>query len=242
MISVSPHIQPAHTNVNIRRLLAPSPEAVIYGTASLGWLVLLVASASNQGRAVDATQLEATVIATSAVIWGAGLIVKSRRDVRRTDPLPVRGTRPAWWDTIGQLTRVMLATAWLIVGAASWAVLLAVHGAVVSHNPASNELTVGQVHQHMAWEVLGALPVVDIPDTLGWERPIEDPAASIGVLSVMLRGVFVLFVLKLLVVLARRLRPLRPPPSPLDYVDPPPRDTSDSVSDTEHAPRVNWFL
>src|SRR5262245_15807586 len=209
MTSVSPHIQPAHENVNIRRLLAPSSEVLIYGTASLGWLVLLVASASNQSRAVDATQLEATVIATSAVIWGAGLIVKSRRDVRGTDPLPVRGTRPVWWDTIGQLTKGMLATAWLIVGAASWAVLLAVDGAVVRHSLAPNELTVGQVHQHMAWEVIGALPVVDIPATLGWERPIEDPAASIGVLSVMLRGVFVLFVLKLLVVLARRLRPLR---------------------------------
>jgi hypothetical protein len=117
-------------------------------------------------------------------------------------------------------------------------VLLAVHGAVVSHNPASSELTVGQVHQHMAWEVIGALPVVDIPDTLGWERPIEDPAAPIGVLSVILRGVFVLFVLKLFVVLTRRLRPLRPPPSTLDHVDPPPRDTADSVSDTEHAHRT----
>ncbi len=121
--------------------------------------------------------------------------------------LPMRGTRTMWWHTMSHVLATALATIWLILGLASCAVVIAARGPAISNDPTPGEVTVGEVHQHLAWELIDALPVVDVPDTLGWERPIDDPAAPLGVLAVFARGVFLLVALKLVVVLVRLSRP-----------------------------------
>jgi hypothetical protein len=183
---------------------------VIFATASLVWFWLLVSSALDRGPAVET---EAPyVVAVFAVIWGVGMIVRSRLAVPRLNQLPMRGTQSMWF-TVSHLLATALATIWLIVGLASCAVVIAAQGSAITNDPPPREVTVGEVHQHLAWEVIDALPVVDLPDTLGWERPIEDPAAPLGVLAVVARGVFLLVVLKLVVALVRLSRP-QPPESP----------------------------
>jgi len=186
---------------------------LIFATGILVWLWLLVSAALDRRPAVDA---EAPyVVAVFAVIWGVGMIVRSRRAVRRLNQLPVHGTRSMWWFTISHLLATVLATIWLILGLASCAVVIAARGSVITNDSPPRDPTVGEVHRQLAWEVIDALPVVDLPDTLGWERPIEDPAAPLGVLAVLARGVFLLVVLKLVVALVRLSRP-PPPGSPFD--------------------------
>jgi hypothetical protein len=195
----------ASRGVSVRSELS---TVVIFATASLVWLGLLVLSALDRGRAVET---EAPyVVAVFAVIWGVGMVVRSRLAVPLLNQLPVRGTRSMWWFTVGHLFATALATIWLIVGLASCAVVIAAQGSVITNDPPPGDVTVGEIHQHLAWEVIDAVPVVDLPDTLGWERPIEDPAAPLGVLAVLARGVFLLVVLKLVVALVRLSLPPRP--------------------------------
>lgn len=178
---------------------------LIFTAADLVWLGLLVGHGLDRTRAVDAEP--PYVVAAFAVVWAVGMIVRSRRAVPRLHQLPIRGTRSMWSHTLGHLLATLLATIWLILGLASCAVVLATHGLAITADPAPTDLRVGDVHQHLAWEVIDALPVLDLPDTLGWERPIEDPSAPLGVLAVVARGVFLLVVVRLVVALVRLSRP-----------------------------------
>ena len=178
---------------------------LIFGSACLIWLWLFVASARDRGSAVESEP--PYVVAVFGVGWCVRMIVRSRRAVPRLNQLPMRGTRSMWWFTVSHLLATALATIWLIVGLASCAVVIAAQGSAITNDPPPSEVTVGEVHQQMAWEVIDAVPVVDLPDTLGWERPIEDPAAPLGVLAVFARGIFVLVVVKLVVALVSLSRP-----------------------------------
>lgn len=180
-------------------------ELLTFALASLVWIGLFVASARNRTPAGETEP--PYVVAVFAVAWSVGIIVRGRRAVPELNRLPARGTRSMWWFTVSHLAATALATIWLITGLASSAVVMAAHGSVITNDPPAGQLSVGDVHQHLAWEVIDALPVVDLPDTLGWERPIEDPAAPLGVLAVLARGVVLLVVVKLVVALVRLSRP-----------------------------------
>jgi hypothetical protein len=180
-------------------------ELLIFAFASLVWSGLLVAPARN--RALAAETEPPYVVAVFAVASGVTMIVRGRRAVPELHRLPARGTRSMWWFTVSHLAATALATIWLITGLAFCAVVMATRGSVITNDPPAAQLMVGEVHQHLAWEVIDALPVIDLPDTLGWERPIDDPAAPLGVLTVLARGVFLLVVVRLVVALVRLARP-----------------------------------
>jgi hypothetical protein len=42
----------------------------------------------------------------------------------------------------------------------------------------------------LVWQVARAVPILDMPGSLGWEHPVRDPAWPLGVAQLVVRGVF----------------------------------------------------
>jgi hypothetical protein len=59
------------------------------------------------------------------------------------------------------------------------------------------------------WEALNAVPVLELAETIGWEKPITDPSAALGWLLAATRTLFVLVLIGLVVTIAKRV--LSPP-------------------------------
>ena len=60
-------------------------------------------------------------------------------------------------------------------------------GHSVAIDPPTSGVTVADVFRQLMWDVVKTVPVLDVPEGLAWERPIEDPAAPLGVASLIVR-------------------------------------------------------
>ena len=58
-----------------------------------------------------------------------------------------------------------------------------------------DKLLANDPYEELAWEAADTVPVLNLPDTLGWERPIADPDLPLGLASAFVRVVMVLFVI-----------------------------------------------
>lgn len=180
-----------------------SGEVVIAVVSLCCWGSLLVLVARD--RNPPASSANRWIILAFGLVFAIQLVVRSRRAASRE----LAGARPdvqaMWRSASSNVVWLLLAMVWLTVSLGCLAVILAAHGVALSADPAV-VVAVGAVYRHLVWELLGAVPVVDLPDTLGWERPITDPAAALGLIALFLRSAFVLVVLGLMV---RWLGPFR---------------------------------
>ncbi len=180
---------------------SPTTTVVIAVLNTLVGFWIFVWTIVDDGAPADVDVKSQYVIALGATAWAIGLTVGVWRSLARPTP------RSTWWFTIKSMCEMTLATIWLVSGVAACAVVTATWGWTIANDPSSGQLSVGAVHLHLAWEVVNAVPAVDLADTLGWERPIADPAGPLGVLSVIVRAGFLLGIVKLAVELVRRGRP-----------------------------------
>jgi hypothetical protein len=74
-------------------------------------------------------------------------------------------------------------------------VRLAADGHLIVFTPTQSSVTVGTVYRQLLWHAVDTVPVLNIPNSLSWERPIRDPAPLLGIASVMLRLIMVLIVI-----------------------------------------------
>ena len=85
-------------------------------------------------------------------------------------------------------------------------VIAARAGHTITITPRQAEVTEGEVFGSLVWQASSAVPVVDLPTSLGWENPVPDPAWPLGMVHVAVRAVFAGVLVSTAVVLWRTWR------------------------------------
>jgi hypothetical protein len=183
----------------------PAPALIgIYAGSIIVWGGGLVWFTRDDRSATELPRWEVLIIGASGLGWAAWLIWISRGEEAR-ERVELGGHRLRWQTALVNVLQLVLATVFLTVSLGALAELLATFDVPLS-TAGADVVAVGTVYRHLVWEVLAALPVVDLPETLGWERPVTDPASGLGLPAVLLRSAFVLVVLGLMVRWVRQLR------------------------------------
>jgi hypothetical protein len=79
-------------------------------------------------------------------------------------------------------------------------------GHAVTTTPDTADVTEGQLFGSLVWQASRAVPVVELPASLGWENPIPDPAWPLGLAHVAVRALFAGVLLSTVVLLWRTWR------------------------------------
>lgn len=121
----------------------------------------------------------------TAMLWLGALAGHHMR--QRREP-------PPGWALSAVLALILVAGPALVMLVAGTVVInLAVGSDVsVSRTPTEATLIAGDVFRQLLWDCAAAIPVLDIPETIGWEEPITDPDAPMGIASLTVRAVFTL--------------------------------------------------
>ena len=176
---------------------------VLCGGFMGGLVVFAIAARSNDETPLD----EVAVNVPDTVVFAVGAVtslVVFRGLAARTS---TRDGEPRDWDHI-----VLTAYYGLVGGAASILsvsgilLLLVAQDVTITIDPSQATATVGDVYATLTWEALSTIPLLDVPATLGWEKPIVDPDAPFGVGVVVLKLAFLLVVIASAAKVVRLLR------------------------------------
>jgi hypothetical protein len=83
---------------------------------------------------------------------------------------------------------------------------VATGGTDVVRNPPQDTTTVSDVYEQLTWDAVDTIPLVEVPKTLGWEAPISDPAAPLGIASLTIRLAIVLFTISSISLIVKHTR------------------------------------
>lgn len=156
-------------------------------TAAAGLLVWALLDDALVANGSPAIGLVGSAVLGGAYIDSFRKRVASARTSRSAGPT-------SWAHAVSFALLGTAGTVLLIVGAGSLACLLGVAGWTLSDSPPTAELHVNTLFAHFVWEVVDAVPVVEATATLGWERPIADPAPVLGAVLLVTRATFALIV------------------------------------------------
>jgi hypothetical protein len=95
------------------------------------------------------------------------------------------------------------ATAWLLLALGQITAVFAKNNHQISITPHQSQLHMGDVYRAFLFASLDVVPALEIPATLGWENPIADPAAPLGVMLVLAKFIVLVVVISSAVELIR---------------------------------------
>lgn len=95
------------------------------------------------------------------------------------------------------------ATAMLLYGLGQLAAVVGRNDTQITVRPAQSQLHMGDLYQKFLFDALDVVPVLEIPKTLGWDDPIPDPAAPLGIMLIFTKFVVVVIVIATAVRLLR---------------------------------------
>jgi hypothetical protein len=107
---------------------------------------------------------------------------------------------------------VVAAPAYLVLVAGTSILNLAAGGTSVTLDPSETSVLISDIYEQLTWDVADAVPLIKLPETMGWERPIKDPDLPLGIASLVVRTLVVLITLATIRSLFRHVWPMRPEP------------------------------
>lgn len=170
-------------------------ESALAAFAGLAMLVgaplALVASITWDQRLSDVTPIPwfgVLMLGAVAVslVWGTITAVRVAAEEQR-------------WPGLGVLTVVglmVLATpCFTVLAIGTLLIQVAIGGQPVVGGPQAEVLAAQDVYRQLAWDSIDVIPVIDVPEAMGWARPVADPAWPLGLGAVTMRVVTVLIVI-----------------------------------------------
>ena len=97
----------------------------------------------------------------------------------------------------------------LLLGAGQTVGVMADHGVTVSSSPPARQVGLDEIHGKLLYEAVDVIPLLDVPDTLGWEDPITDPAAPFGWILLSVKILLILVMVSAFASLYRALPAMR---------------------------------
>jgi hypothetical protein len=166
-----------------RRMRLPVEDLTTYSLA----LFMLYFIPKGMTEAIPVTQVHGS----ANILWGVAVLVLL---VHVFSKYVGVSTDPELWS-IGWAFRSaaigVIATGLAIVLAYASVIWLVQHHQIVTLKPAQSELAIKDVVGKAVYEILDAIPILNIPSTMGWEDPIPDPAAWGGIIFLLVKLVVV---------------------------------------------------
>jgi hypothetical protein len=169
------------------------PAATAWG--ALGWMVVAIFWSAGLAWAMTIRMRSDSPLAeasTSGLDLLLGLLsvvflVLAVRDARRVSS----GREAFAASRVGPIVVFLVqSAAFLLVALGTILVIAARAGHTITFTPDQAEMTEGQLFSSLVWQASRAVPIVELPTSLGWENPIPDPAWPLGLVHLAIRAVF----------------------------------------------------
>lgn len=173
---------------------------VLFGGFMVGLMFVAIAARANDETPLD----EVSVNVPDTIVFVIGAVtslVVFRGLAERTGSRD--GGRRDWDHVVMTAYYGCAGGAAAILSVSGVLLLLAAQDVTITVDPSQASATVGDVYATLTWEATSTIPLLDVPATLGWEKPVADPDAPFGV------GVLVLKLAFLLVVIASATKVVR---------------------------------
>lgn len=189
----------------------PGERPPATGWASLVWMGFAIFWFGGLAWAISIRMRSDSPLAeasTSGLYLIVGLpsivfLVRAVRDARRVST--VREAFAA--SRVGPIVVFLVQSAgFLLLALGTSLVIAARAGHTITITPDQAEVTEGELFSSLVWQASRAVPVVELPTSLGWENPVPDPAWPLGLVHLVIKAVFAGVLLSTAVLLWRTWR------------------------------------
>jgi hypothetical protein len=164
----------------------------------LGWAIG-IRMRSDSPLAEASTSGVHLIIGLPAIVF----LVRAVRDARRVST----GREAFAASRVGPIVVFLVQSAgFLLLALGTSLVMAARAGHTITINPDQAEVTEGEIFSSLVWQASRAVPVVELPTSLGWENPVPDPAWPLGLVHLAIKAVFAGVLLSTAVLLWRTWR------------------------------------
>jgi len=116
-----------------------------------------------------------------------GFLVGAVRDARRI----AAGNEAFAGRRVGPIVVFLVQGAGFLLLALGISLVIAARaGHRITVIPDQDAVTEGELFGSLVWQASRAVPVVELPTSLGWENPVPDPAWPLGLVHLAIRAVF----------------------------------------------------
>jgi hypothetical protein len=116
-----------------------------------------------------------------------GVLARAVRDARRVSA----GSESFAPNRVGPIVVFLVQGAGFLLLALGISLVIAARaGHTITITPGPAEVTEGELFGSLVWQASRAVPVVELPTSLGWENPVPDPAWPLGLAHLAIRAVF----------------------------------------------------